>query len=167
MQWHAMRDLWRGWLQFFADESDPEDAAAARWVRGLDGVSVLASEDPVLLGMSDPGTRVESLRRTAREQLTSAFDPTRLVAAARRRDAAMDENSRPLAPAAIARPTASGELPVAGVPEGTEVRVPVKLESGWSLAPARVTEGGLQWQGRAPEPPITWPQTLFVPGGTP
>lgn len=167
MQWHAMRDLWRGWLQFFADESDPEDAAAARWVRGLDGVSVLASEDPVLLGMSDPGTRVESLRRTAREQLTSAFDPTRLVAAARRRDAAMDENSRPLAPAAIARPTASGELPVAGVPEGTEVRVPVKLESGWSLAPARVTEGGLQWQGRAPEPPIIWPQTLFVPGGTP
>lgn len=167
MQWHAMRDLWRGWLQLFADETDPEDAAAARWVRGLDGVSVLASEDPVLLGMSDPGTRVEAIRRTAREQLGSAFDPSRLVAAARRRDALIDVNARPLAAAAIVRPSASGVLSVTGVPEGTEVLVPARLAMGWGLAPARVTSSELQWAGQAPEPPVTWPQTLFVPGGNP
>jgi hypothetical protein len=167
MQWHAMRDLWRGWLQLFADETDPEDAAAARWVRGLDGVSVLAGEDPVLLGMSDPGTRVDAIRRTAREQLASAFDPARLVAAARRRDALIDANARPLAPAAIVRPSGSGALPVAGVPEGTEVLVPVRLTQGWGMTPARVTQSELQWTGQPPEPPITWPQTLFVPGGNP
>jgi hypothetical protein len=89
------------------------------------------------------------------------------VAAARRRDALIDANARPLAPAAIVRPSGSGALPVAGVPEGTEVLVPVRLTQGWGMTPARVTQSELQWTGQPPEPPITWPQTLFVPGGNP
>ena len=167
LQWYAMRDLWRGWLQFFADESDPEDAAAAKWVRSLDAVSTLAGEDPVLLGSADPGARIDALRRSAREQLANGFDPARLVAAAKRRDARVAADARPLAPAAIARPSASEAVAVAGVPDGTGVLVPAKSGGGWSLVPARVDHASLEWTVAPPEAPLAWPQTLFVPGGKP
>lgn len=167
LQWHAMRDAWRVWLQLFAEESDAEDAAAARWVRGLDTVSPLSGEDPVLLGLADPGARVDAARRAAREQLAASFDPTRLVAAARRRDVVVDADSRPLAPAGVARPAASGAIAVSGLPDGTVVCVPGRAAAGWQPMPARVEEGSLVWTDRPPEPPLTWPQTLFVTGGTP
>lgn len=167
MQWHAMRELWRGWRDFFADDSDPEDAAAIRWVRSLDTIPLLASEDPVLLAMSDPGARVEAARRAALTQLSNQFDATRLVAAVRRRDARIDAIGGALAPGGVARPGAAGSMTVIGLPDGTEVRVPGPGPSGWFAYPAWVQAGSLVWGERFPEPPITWPQTIFVTGDKP
>ena len=58
LHWHATRDAWREWLRLFADESDPEDAAAARWVQSLDAVAMLTAEDPIMLGAVESNAEV-------------------------------------------------------------------------------------------------------------
>lgn len=165
LSWQATRDLWKIWLQLFADESDPEDAAAARWVRSLDGVTALLGEDPILLGAAGKGARSDDLRRQSLDQLSRSFDATRLVAAARRRDAAIAEAVRPVAPWQVLTPAADGALRV--TPDATvrRVAVPCKVGDVWQLRWARLEGGTLAWEGAPPEPPITWMQVLFIPGG--
>jgi hypothetical protein len=165
LHWHATRDLWRIWLQMFADESDPEDAAAARWVRSLDGVSALLGEDPILLGSSESNARSQSVRRQALDQLSRTFDASALLVAARRRDAVMSAGVRPMAPVGVMLPAADGALGIVTAKRGQRGAVPVRDGDGWKLCPLRVEDGRVVWEGAPPETPITWPQVLFISGG--
>lgn len=164
LHWHATRDLWRIWLQMFADESDPEDASAARWVRSLDGVSALLGEDPVLLGSSESNARTQSVRRQALDQLSRTFDATVLLAAARRRDAAIVAGVRAMAPVGVMLPAKDGALGIVTARRGQRGAVPARDGDGWKLCPLRVEDGKVVWDGAAPEPPVTWPQVLFIAG---
>jgi uncharacterized protein YcbK (DUF882 family) len=165
LQWHATRDLWRIWLQMFADETDSEDAAAARWVRSLDGVTALLGEDPILLGAGESGARTDGVRRQALDQLSRAFDATRLIAAAQRRDAALVQGVRPLAPLGVMLPAENGSLGIATSRPGQRGAVPAREGDGWTLRGLRIEDGRAVWDTAAPEPPVTWPQVLFIPGG--
>jgi hypothetical protein len=165
LQWHATRDLWRIWLQMFADENDPEDAAAARWVRSLDGVSALLGEDPVLLGGSESNARSQSVRRQALDQLSRTFDASALLAAARRRDAMVAAGVRPMAPVGVILPAADGALGIVTATRGQRGAVPARDGDGWRLCPLRVEDGRVVWEAAPPGTPITWPQVLFIPGG--
>lgn len=165
LQWHATRDLWRIWLQMFADETDPEDAAAARWVRSLDGVTALLGEDPILLGAGESSARRDGVRRQALDQLSRAFDANRLLVAAQRRDAALAQGVRPLAPLGVMLPATDGSLGIATSRPGQRGAVPAREGDGWSLRWLRVENGQVTWDTVAPEPPVSWPQVLFIPGG--
>jgi hypothetical protein len=165
LHWHATRELWRIWMQMFADESDPEDAAAARWVRSLDGVSALLGEDPILLAGAESNARAESVRRQALDQLSRTFDASVLIAAARRRDAAVAAGVRSMAPVGVMLPANDGSLGIATARRGQRGAVPARDGDGWKLCPLRVEDGKVVWDGAAPEPPVTWPQVLFISGG--
>lgn len=165
LHWHATRDAWREWLRLFAEESDPEDAAAARWVQSLDAVAMLTAEDPIMLGAGESNPRAEAVRRAAREQLAKAFDPARLMSAAARRDARMAQGLRPAAPVAVGIPANAQRLRVDGWPQGSAGLVPARQGDLWTWATLRVEGGEVVWVGAAP--PVTWPQTVFIQGGTP
>ncbi len=165
LHWHATRDAWREWLRLFADERDPEDAAAARWVRSLDAVAMLTAEDPIMLGAGESNARAEAVRRAAREQLSGAFDPTRLMSAAARRDARMAQGLRPASPAGVGLPESAQRLRVDGLPQGSAGLVPVRQGDLWTWASLRVEGGQAAWTEAAPQ--LTWPQTVFMQGGTP
>jgi hypothetical protein len=165
LHWHATRDAWREWLRLFADESDPEDAAAARWVRSLDAVAMLTAEDPIMIGAGESNARAETVRRAAREQLSRSFDPARLTSAAARRDARMAEGLRPASPAAVGLPSDAQRLRVEGLPQGAAGLVPVRRGDLWTWAPLRVEGGQAAWADAVP--PVTWPQTVFMQGGMP
>lgn len=167
LHWHAMRDLWRIWLQHFADETDPEDAAAARWVRSLDGVTALLGEDPILLGASESGARADGLRRQALDQLAKAFDASRLLNASQRRDAAVTAGVRPLAPLGVLLPGDGDALTLKTAEEGVRGAVPRREGDAWRLVPLRIERDVAVWDGAQPEPRIRWPQVFFIPGGAP
>ncbi|NBQ16360.1 MAG: hypothetical protein EBU31_17545, partial [Proteobacteria bacterium] len=82
LQVHANRDLWKVWLRLFADETDQEDAAAAKWVRSMDSAVSLAGGNPIEVAASESSARIDGIRRSAREQLAGTFDANRLLAAA-------------------------------------------------------------------------------------
>ena len=167
LQWHAMRDLWNVWLNLFADERDPVDAAAAKWVRGLDGAGALLGTDPILFGQQAAGAPKDSTRRLAIAQLSESFDASRLLEAAARRDAAIAQGVRPLAPGALMLPQDERTAQVAGLPNGQRGFVPARRAGVWGLAPLRVEDAQVVWMDAPPDPPVTWPQTIFIEGGTP
>jgi len=162
LQWHATRDLWNVWLRFFADESDAEDAAAARWVRSLDGIAMLSGEDPILVAASESSARIDGIRRSAREQLAGTFDANRLLAAAARRDARLAAQMRAAAPLGVALPIDVTRAKAAGMKDGDRGVVPTPGTDGWRLAPLRVEKGQVVWMDVPPDPPVTWPQVIFI-----
>ena len=162
LQWHATRDLWNVWLRLFADESDAEDAAAARWVRSLDGIAMLSGEDPILVAASESSARIDGIRRSAREQLAGTFDANRLLAAAARRDARLAAQMRAAAPLGVALPVDVAHAKVAGMKDGDRGVVPTPGTDGWRLAPLRVEKGQVVWLDVPPDPPLSWPQVIFI-----
>jgi|GEM_PF-3259969 len=168
LQWHAMHDLWNIWLKLFADERDSDDAAAAKWVRSLDGVSALSGEDPILIAASESSGRIDGIRRLAREQLATCFDASRLLAAAARRDKQLSADTRAAAPLGLAKPLDIDHLQVLGMKIGDQGVVPSPGAQGWHLVPLQVEKlhnrAQVKWRDAPPGTPISWPQIIFVQG---
>jgi hypothetical protein len=40
--------------------------------------------------------------------------------------------------------------------------VPTPGTDGWRLAPLRVEKGQVVWMDVPPDPPLTWPQVIFI-----
>ena len=65
LSWHLQRDLWKTWLDYFAQESDPVDAAAATWVRSLETLRSVTASDPFVVSANDQAARSEDVRNLA------------------------------------------------------------------------------------------------------
>ena len=75
------------------------------------------------------------------------------------------EAVRPVAPWRVLTPAADGALRVNPDATVRRVTVPCRVGDAWQLRWARLEDGTLVWEGTPPEPPITWMQVLFIPGG--
>jgi hypothetical protein len=96
--------------------------------------------------------------------LSRTFDATVLLAAARRRDASIATGVRPMAPVGVMLPAQDGSLGIVTAKRGQRGAVPARDGDGWKFCPLRVEDGKVVWDGAAPEPPVTWPQVLFIAG---
>jgi hypothetical protein len=123
---------------------------------------MLSGEDPILVAASESSARIDGIRRSAREQLAGTFDANRLLAAAARRDARLAAQMRAAAPLGVALPIDVAHAKVAGMKDGDRGVVPTPGTDGWRLAPLRVEKGQVVWMDVPPDPPVTWPQVIFI-----
>jgi hypothetical protein len=165
LSWHLQKDLWMAWLDYFAEESDPVDAAAAKWVRSLESLRAVSASDPFIVAASDQAARSEDIRKVALQSLASMPDISALIKAAKKRDQSMDEGMLPAALVAVMLSPQDGAYPVRGIANGKDALIVGRsMEGTWKFFAIRVENNEVLFVRDTPNPIAQSPQLIFMRG---
>jgi hypothetical protein len=165
LSWHLQKDLWTAWLDYFAEESDPVDAAAAKWVRSLESLRAVSASDPFIVAASDQAARSEDIRKVALQSLASMPDISALIKAAKKRDQSMDEGMLPAALVAVMLSPQDGAYPVRGIANGKDALIVGRsMEGTWKFFAIRVENNEVLFVRDTPNPIAQSPQLIFMRG---
>ena len=165
LSWHLQKDLWMAWLDYFAEESDPVDAAAAKWVRSLESLRAVSASDPFIVAASDQAARSEDIRKVALQSLASMPDISALIKAAKKRDQSMDEGMLPAALVAVMLSPQDGAYPVRGIANGKDALIVGRSMDGtWKFFAIRVENNEVLFVRDTPNPIAQSPQLIFMRG---
>ncbi len=167
LTWHLQRDLWNVWLDFFAEESDPVDAAAAKWVRALETQRAVSASDPFVVSASDQAARSEDVRNLALQSLSSMPKIGELVKAAKRRDEIMMAGLKPAGLVGIMLTPQNGGYGVRGLANGKDALLIGKSNDDiWRFFQVRIEKNEVLFLQDPPNPIPQSPQLLFIQGAT-
>jgi len=165
LSWHLQKDLWMAWLDYFAEERDPVDAAAAKWVRSLESLRAVSASDPFLVAASDQAARSEDIRKVALQSLASMPDISALIKAAKKRDQSMGEGMLPAALVAVMLSPQDGAYPVRGIANGKDALIVGRSMDGtWKFFAIRVENNEVLFVRDTPNPIAQSPQLIFMRG---
>lgn len=165
LSWHLQKDLWMAWLDYFAEERDPVDAAAAKWVRSLESLRAVSASDPFLVAASDQAARSEDIRKVALQSLASMPDISALIKAAKKRDQSMGEGILPAALVAVMLSPQDGAYPVRGIANGKDALIVGRSMDGtWKFFAIRVENNEVLFVRDTPNPIAQSPQLIFMRG---
>jgi hypothetical protein len=165
LSWHLQKDLWTAWLDYFAEERDPVDAAAAKWVRSLESLRAVSASDPFIVAASDQAARSEDIRKVALQSLASMPDISALIKAAKKRDQSMDEGMLPAALVAVMLSPQDGAYPVRGIANGKDALIVGRsMEGTWKFFAIRVENNEVLFVRDTPNPIAQSPQLIFMRG---
>jgi len=168
LSWHLQKDLWMAWLDYFAEERDPVDAAAAKWVRSLESLRAVSASDPFIVAASDQAARSEDIRKVALQSLASMPDISALIKAAKKRDQAMDEGMLPVALVAVMLSPQDGTYPVRGIANGKNALIVGRSVDGtWKFFQIRIEKNEVLFVRDTPNPISQSPQLIFMRGASP
>ena len=167
LSWHLQRDLWNVWLDVFAQESDPVDAAAAKWVRSLETQRSVAATDPFVVSASDQAARSEDVRNLALQSLSSMPKISELMKAAKRRDQILDEGMKPAGFVGVMMAPNNGAYASRGIANGKDALIVGKSTDGkWRFFPIRIEQNEVLFIQDTPNPIPQSPQLIFIQGAT-
>ena len=167
LSWHLQRDLWRTWLDYFAQESDPVDAAAAKWVRLLETQRIVSVSDPFVVSANDQAARSEDVRNVALQSLAAMPNISELIRAAKKRDEIMFASMLPAGLVGVMLAPHDGAYAVRGVPNGKDALIVGRAMSGkWRFFPVRIENGEILFVQAIPNPVAQSPQLIFIRGAT-
>ena len=165
VMWHLQRDLWNAWLTFFAQESDPVDAAAAKWVRSLETQRAVSSLDPFVVSANDQAARSEDARGVALQSLSLAPNVAELIKAAHKRDELMYQDLLPAGLVGIMLAPQEGSYTVRGIANGKDALIVGRAMNGkWRFFPVRIENSEALFVQATPNPIPQSPQLLFIRG---
>ncbi|MCE9620175.1 MAG: hypothetical protein K8R92_09730 [Planctomycetes bacterium] len=165
LSWHMQKDLWNAWLEYFAEERDPVDAAAAKWVRSLESLRAISASDPFVVAAGDQAARSEDVRKVALQSLSLMPDIQGLIKAAKKRDQVMDEGMIPAASVAIMLAPQDNAYPVRGIANGKDALIIGKgVEGSWRFFPVRIENNEVLFVRDTPNPIPQSPQLIFLRG---
>ena len=165
LSWHLQKDLWTAWVDYFAEERDPVDAAAAKWVRSLESLRAVSASDPFIVAASDQAARSEDIRKVALQSLASMPDISALIKAAKKRDQSMDEGMLPAALVAVMLSPQDGAYPVRGIANGKDALIVGRsMEGTWKFFAIRVENNEVLFVRDTPNPIAQSPQLIFMRG---
>ena len=167
LSWHIERDLWKTWLDYFAQESDPVDAAAAKWVRSLETLRSLTASDPFVVSANDQAARSEDVRNLALQSLAAMPNISELIRAAKKRDEIMYASMLPAGLVGVMLAPQDRSYRVRGIANGKDALIVGKAINGkWRFFPVQIETDELLFVQATPNPIPQSPQLIFIRGAT-
>ena len=167
LSWHIERDLWKTWLDYFAQESDPVDAAAAKWVRSLETLRSLTASDPFVVSANDQAARSEDVRNLALQSLAAMPNISELIRAAKKRDEIMYASMLPAGLVGVMLAPQDGSYRVRGIANGKDALIVGKAMNGkWRFFPVHIETDEILFVQATPNPIPQSPQLIFIRGAT-
>jgi len=167
LSWHIERDLWKTWLDYFAQESDPVDAAAAKWVRSLETLRSLTASDPFVVSANDQAARSEDVRNLALQSLAAMPNISELIKAAKKRDEIMYASMLPAGLVGVMLAPQDGSYRVRGIANGKDALIVGKAMNGkWRFFPVHIETDEILFVQATPNPIPQSPQLIFIRGAT-
>jgi hypothetical protein len=167
LSWHLQRDLWKTWLDYFAQESDPVDAAAATWVRSLETLRSVTASDPFMVSANDQAARSEDVRNLALQSLAAMPNISELIKAAKKRDEIMYASMLPAGLVGVMLAPQDRSYRVRGISNGKDALIVGQAMNGkWRFFPVRIENDELLFIEAIPNPIPQSPQLIFIRGAT-
>jgi hypothetical protein len=167
LSWHLQRDLWKTWLDYFAQESDPVDAAAATWVRSLETLRSVTASDPFVVSANDQAARSEDVRNLALQSLAAMPNISELIKAAKKRDEIMYASMLPAGLVGVMLAPQDRSYKVRGISNGKDALIVGQAMNGkWRFFPVRIENDELLFIEAIPNPIPQSPQLIFIRGAT-